>query len=166
MSMIPQSTCQVQPGLDFLAVWLGYEGYANRVCHDILSYVAREGTVAGAPGLDACDEEGAEHAYCQGLEPPGGVGPAPDGPGDDTEVWLTSGDDLTVDRLSWGLERLLEAAPDLEDTQELEPLAPIAGGSPDDWKSLEAIRAWYAARPAFRQWVESQGGIAWEEGRD
>ena len=38
---------------------------------------------------------------------------------------------------------------------------------PDDLDRVaEASRRWYASRPSFREWLEAEGGIAWEEGRD
>ena len=152
----------VQPGLIRLATWLEDESYSGEAIYAIMEYVRVEGTLAGAPGLDPADEEGAEHAFCHGLEPNNGVC-GPYGEPDDTDgVWTSSGPDLTLDALAWALVRLEKAVPDLEDTDpELTvSLPPVTGGSPDP-KSPEAIREWYREQEAtggFQGWLERNGG--------
>jgi hypothetical protein len=59
----------VRPALDALAVLLTDYHYSAHATTLIVAYVAAEGTLAGAPGLDAEDEADAEMVFVAELEP-------------------------------------------------------------------------------------------------
>jgi hypothetical protein len=66
----------LRPALDGLAGLLTNYHYSAHAASRIVAYVAAEGTLAGAPGLDPEDEPVAETTFVNGLEPVGFDDPA------------------------------------------------------------------------------------------
>jgi hypothetical protein len=110
----------IRPALGVLAETLTDRHYSAFAATRIVAYVASEGTVTGAPGMEPEDEAAAEFAFVSALEPV---------PFDDAR-W---GEDLDVES---GCEPLPEL-PDLRDPHDwchpalrAAGIPPVSGGAP------------------------------------
>jgi hypothetical protein len=107
---------------------------------------------AGWRGRDGQPGDGSTHAGVSAQAEPAGASPIEYTAGREADAHSSLGPRQLLPVLLWSLA---VEPPD-------DPRHRVA--QPWDGRAA-AIRAWYAARPSFRQYLESQGGVAWESDR-
>jgi hypothetical protein len=158
MQTLPQIPDRQQTSL--LATVLGTLGYHANAIESITAHAAAEGTIDGAPGLEPEDVEAAESALETGYETVAWTSPEwgnPIGqehranPRDD--IW--NPDEPPPVEEEWEANRAEQPEPSAEDLHEY-----------SEWSAeLEArqdAEQWYATRASFVDWIQANGGVAWE----